>query len=85
MPKNNGFQQPPFFVRGSISETGLTVQVIDEDGHAHTFHVDEALALLEARRYATRYGPLAINTHAFTDIAAEADSELVLWGDSPSR
>ena len=45
----NDFQEPPFFVAGSIGPRGQTVQVIDEGGTPHSFHVTEALALLECR------------------------------------
>ncbi len=62
--------RPPFFVRDSLSETGKTIQLVDEDGHMHAFHVDEALALIEARLYAERYGEMFINTAEFADISS---------------
>ena len=68
--QDNPFQRPPFFVKGTLSETGKTIQLVDEDGHAHTFHVVEALALIEARLYAERYGDLFINTKEFEAIPA---------------
>ena len=52
-------------MRGSLSDSGLTVQLVDEDGHVHAFHVAEALALIEARLFAERYGELFINTAEF--------------------
>ena len=64
------FQHPPFFVEGTLSDAGKTIQLVHEDGHVHTFHVVEALALIEARRYAERFGHLEINTREFEAIAA---------------
>ncbi len=72
----NGFQaadasgRPPFFVRDSLSDSGKTIQLVDEDGHVHPFHVDEALALIEARFFEERYGDLFINTSEFADISS---------------
>ncbi len=63
-------QHPPFFVKGTLSDSGKTIQLVDEDGHTHTFHVDEALALIEARLFADRYGDLFINTAEFEAISA---------------
>ena len=68
--QDNPFQHPPFFVKGTLSDSGKTIQLVDEDGHAHTFHVDEALALVEARLFAERYGDLFINTAEFEAIPA---------------
>ncbi len=62
--------RPPFFVRGSLSDSGKTIQLVDEDGHVHAFHVVEALALIEARLFAERYGDLFINTVEFEAIPA---------------
>ena len=73
--QDNPFQHPPFFVKGTLSDTGKTIQLVDEDGHAHTFHVDEALALIEARHYAERYGDLFINTAEFEAIPARSTHE----------
>ena len=67
MTETKGFQKPPFFVRGSLSETGKTIQLMGEDGQAHTFHVDDALAILEA---AERYGDVRINTAEFEAISS---------------
>ena len=66
--QDNPFQHPPFFVKGTLSDAGKTIQLVDEDGRAHTFHVDEALALIEARLYTERYGDLFINTAEFEAI-----------------
>ena len=62
---DNPYQEPPFFAKGSISETGKTVEIINEDGQALTFHVEEALAIIEARLYAERLGPVQIGTREF--------------------
>ena len=69
------FQHPPFFVKGTLSDAGKTIQLVDEDGHVHTFHVDEALALIEARLYTERYGDLFINTAEFEAIPARSTHE----------
>ena len=53
--------KPPFFVPDSVSDSGLTIQVIGEDGEAHTFHVTEALALIECR---TLMDPSVMAEHA---------------------
>ena len=76
MPTTNGFQKPPFF--GRVSDSGLTVEIIDEDGIALSFHIDEALALIEARRYAERFGQMEVNTLAFNQAAPLAASEILL-------
>ncbi len=61
----NPFSKPPFFAPDSVSDSGLTIQVIDEEGQAHPFHVAEALALIEKREMTERYGDLGISTREF--------------------
>ena len=60
--KHNGFQSPSLFVRDSVSADGETIQLIGADGRAHTLHVDDAVAIIEA---AERYGDVRINTAEF--------------------
>lgn len=70
---DNGFQEPPFFVAGSIGPRGQIVQVIGEDGEAHSFHVTEALALLECREMREHADGLAIGDGREADGLAIGD------------
>ncbi len=69
--QDNLFQHPPFFVEGTLSDSGKTIQLVDEDGHVHAFQVVEALVLIECREAQERYGDLVINTEAFEAIPVD--------------
>ena len=76
----NDFQEPPFFVKGSLGPRGQTIQVIGEDGEAHSFHVTEALALLECRTMRERRSDLDISTDEFAHAGQPLTGSINLIG-----
>ena len=62
---------PPCFARGSVSQDGHSVDLIDAQGERQTLTLDVALLALEAIDAAERWGDLSISTPAFL-VAGEA-------------
>ena len=70
----SAFQSPPGFLKGSVSDDGRSVDLIDAQGERQTLPLDVALLALEAIGAAERWGDLSISTPAFLRAGEATDA-----------